>query len=150
MITGNVVGGKTDAADLYIEPTILRGCTDASPAMQQEIFGPVLPIVNVGSIAEAVAYINAHEKPLALYVFSRDAATCEAVGVQTTSGAIIANDVLMHAAGASRRVASPRLASWSRLTCLLRACVLTAARAEPALWRRRLLGDGRVPRQAHV
>jgi len=158
IITGNVVGGKTDEADLYIEPTILKGCTGESPAMRDEIFGPILPIVNVGSIDEAIAFINGREKPLALYVFSRDAAKCQKVADLTSSGGFIANDTLMHAAGAwqalkNARVAD-RLGRGRVLTCWHPSAVplppARAARAEPAVRRRGLLGHGRVPRQAHL
>ena len=101
LITGQVVGGKTDEADLYIEPTFIKGATADSPAMKDEIFGPILPIVNVSSIAEAIQFINKREKPLALYVFSNNQATCELVAQKTSSGGFVSNDVLMHAAGPS-------------------------------------------------
>ena len=100
LIDGNVVGGAKDAAELYIEPTVIKDCTAAAPVMQEEIFGPILPIVNVSSIDEAIAFVNAREKPLALYVFSKSAAVCQKVSDSTSSGGFIANDVLMHAAGA--------------------------------------------------
>ena len=66
--------------------------------MQQEIFGPVLPIVPIQNISEAVPIINDGEKPLALYVFSKDPKVIESVIGHTSSGAALANDCLMHAA----------------------------------------------------
>ena len=65
--------------------------------MCEEIFGPILPIVAVDSIDEAIAFINAREKPLALYFFSSDKANVAKVLSQTTSGGACVNDVIMHA-----------------------------------------------------
>ena len=64
-----LVGGRTDAADRYIEPTLLAEVDPASPVMQEEIFGPVLPMLPFDDIGEAVALVNDREKPLALYYF---------------------------------------------------------------------------------
>ena len=60
------IGGRTDAADRYIEPTLLTDTDPASPVMQEEIFGPVLPMVPFDDTDEAVAFVNDREKPLAL------------------------------------------------------------------------------------
>jgi len=92
------LGGKTDEKDKYISPTVLTDVDGKSPIMMEEIFGPVLPILTVNTIDEAIDYINAHDKPLALYVFSNDKAVCEKVLLHTSSGAAIANDVVVHAA----------------------------------------------------
>ena len=54
-----VIGGKTDADDLWIEPTVLIDVKPTDPVMKEEIFGPILPIVEVGSVSEAVQFINA-------------------------------------------------------------------------------------------
>uniref|UniRef100_A0A8C5UXP8 Aldehyde dehydrogenase, dimeric NADP-preferring n=1 Tax=Microcebus murinus TaxID=30608 RepID=A0A8C5UXP8_MICMU len=64
------LGGTGDAASRYIAPTILTDVDPRAPVMQEEIFGPVLPIVCVRGLEEAVQFINQREKPLALYVFS--------------------------------------------------------------------------------
>lgn len=64
-----LIGGRTDAADRYIEPTLLAEVDPASPVMQEEIFGPVLPMLPFDDIGEAVALVNDREKPLALYYF---------------------------------------------------------------------------------
>jgi len=96
--SGKVVyGGKTDQKDRYISPTILTDVDAKSDVMGDEIFGPVLPILTVKNIDEAISYVNQHDKPLALYVFSKDSDVCEKVLHHTFSGAAIANDTLMHA-----------------------------------------------------
>jgi aldehyde dehydrogenase (NAD+) len=65
-----VVGGQVDRADRYVAPTILRDVPPEAPIMQDEIFGPILPILPVAGIDEAIAFVNARPKPLALYVFT--------------------------------------------------------------------------------
>ncbi|MGP9501704.1 aldehyde dehydrogenase family protein [Specibacter sp. AOP5-B1-6] len=82
-----VSGGHTDAATRYIEPTVLHVDAEAQ-LMVDEIFGPVLPLVTVGSAAEAIAYINGRDKPLSLYVFSDDAGVRKDFTEQTSSGAL--------------------------------------------------------------
>ena len=80
-------GGRHDAATKYLEPTVTRADTAAS-AMQDEIFGPILPLVATESVDAAIDHINAHDKPLALYVFTRSKATRRAFADRTSSGAI--------------------------------------------------------------
>ena len=64
----------------YLAPTVLVDVTEDSPAMQDEIFGPVLPIFTVENVDEAVRFVNKRERPLALYVFSKDKnVSCEYV-----------------------------------------------------------------------
>ncbi|XP_025734209.1 aldehyde dehydrogenase family 3 member B1 isoform X2 [Callorhinus ursinus] len=65
-----VIGGQSDESDRYIAPTVLVDVQETEPVMQEEIFGPILPIVNVRSLDEAIDFINRREKPLALYAFS--------------------------------------------------------------------------------
>ncbi|XP_045429732.1 aldehyde dehydrogenase family 3 member B1 isoform X3 [Pipistrellus kuhlii] len=65
------VGGQSEESDRYIAPTVLVDVQETEPVMQEEIFGPILPIVTVSSLDEAVDFINRREKPLALYAFSR-------------------------------------------------------------------------------
>jgi coniferyl-aldehyde dehydrogenase len=77
-------------------PTLLTGATDAMRAMQEEIFGPVLPLVGYETLDEAIAYINAHPRPLALYYFGDDGAEQEQVKTRTTSGALVINDAMTH------------------------------------------------------
>ena len=62
----------TDRSDLYISPTMMTGVTPEDAVLQEEIFGPLLPVVDVSDAQEAVDTINAGEKPLALYCFSNN------------------------------------------------------------------------------
>ena len=66
--------------------------------LQEEIFGPVLPIVAVDSIDEAVAYVNDHPRPLAMYVFDNDRTRVDAVLARTTAGGVTVNDTILHIA----------------------------------------------------
>jgi coniferyl-aldehyde dehydrogenase len=79
-----------------LAPTIILGATDDMAIMQEEIFGPVLPVVAYGTIDEAVAYVNAHPRPLALYYFGSDDAGHREVLSRTTSGNVGINSTLMH------------------------------------------------------
>lgn len=76
--------------------TILRGVNDGMTVMQEEIFGPVLPIMTYGAIDEAIDYVNAHDRPLGLYYFGRDRVEEERVLSRTISGGVTVNDVIMH------------------------------------------------------
>uniref|UniRef100_A0A8C6SWC9 Aldehyde dehydrogenase n=1 Tax=Neogobius melanostomus TaxID=47308 RepID=A0A8C6SWC9_9GOBI len=88
-----VIGGQSDASQRYIAPTVLRDVPPQSRLMQEEIFGPVLPLVAVSDIDDAIRFINEREKPLALYVFCTDQ---KKMLEETTSGGVLVNDVLMH------------------------------------------------------
>ena len=90
-------GGKVDALDRYIEPTLLDNVSEDSAVMREEIFGPVLPIIEIGDIEEAIEFINNREKPLALYVFAKKE-HAERVITLTSSGGACINDVIMHIA----------------------------------------------------
>ena len=76
--------------------TILRNVDDDMKVMQDEIFGPVLPIKTYKAIDEAIDYINAHDRPLGLYYFGEDAGERERVLTRTISGGVTVNDVIMH------------------------------------------------------
>jgi aldehyde dehydrogenase (NAD+) len=89
------VGGDVDIAQLYIAPTILTDVDVNAPVMREEIFGPILPVLKVDGAAEAVAFINAREKPLALYLFTSDATVRETVVAGTSSGGVCINDVVV-------------------------------------------------------
>ena len=93
-----VVGGKTDEADRFIEPTVLDNVDLTSPLMTDEIFGPLLPMIPCASAAEAIDFINKREKPLALYIFSNDSKFASEIVDNTSSGGVTVNDCLMHAA----------------------------------------------------
>jgi coniferyl-aldehyde dehydrogenase len=81
-----------------IAPTLILDPTDDMKVMQEEIFGPVLPIKSYGAIEEAIAYVNAHDRPLGLYYFGADAAERERVLTETTAGGVTVNDVIFHVA----------------------------------------------------
>jgi aldehyde dehydrogenase (NAD+) len=91
-----VVGGEYDASDLYIAPTVLRSVDPESSVMQEEIFGPILPIVDFSSISEALRAVNERPKPLALYVFAQDSDVVEQVTYSTRAGGTCVNDTVMH------------------------------------------------------
>ncbi len=90
-------GGRVDALDRYIEPTLLDNVSVDSAVMREEIFGPVLPIIEIESIDQAIEFINDREKPLALYVFA-DEASAKHIIAHTSSGGACINDVIMHIA----------------------------------------------------
>jgi coniferyl-aldehyde dehydrogenase len=77
-------------------PTIVVGATPGMTVMQEEIFGPVLPIVGYKDAAEPVGYINERDRPLALYWFGRDHAARDDVLARTISGGVTINDCLFH------------------------------------------------------
>ncbi|XP_001508369.2 aldehyde dehydrogenase, dimeric NADP-preferring [Ornithorhynchus anatinus] len=90
------VGGTGDQAARYIAPTILTDVDPESKVMQEEIFGPALPIVCVKSLEEAIEFVNQREKPLALYVFSRNDKVIKKMIAETSSGGVAGNDVIVH------------------------------------------------------
>jgi coniferyl-aldehyde dehydrogenase len=77
-------------------PTILVGVTPDMTVMQEEIFGPLLPILGYGDAGEPIAYVNAHDRPLALYWFGKDDAARDEVLARTVSGGVTVNDCLFH------------------------------------------------------
>jgi acyl-CoA reductase-like NAD-dependent aldehyde dehydrogenase len=87
-----IVGGQTDRSDLYIAPTVLRDVEDDSPAMQEEIFGPILPTLPVRDMDHAIAFINARDKPLSLYAFTRSGDLADRFVRETSSGTVMVND----------------------------------------------------------
>ena len=76
--------------------TILRGVNDDMKVMQEEIFGPILPVMTYQTIDQAIDYVNAHDRPLGLYYFGQDKAEEEKVLTRTISGGVTVNDVLFH------------------------------------------------------
>ncbi|XP_010011042.1 PREDICTED: fatty aldehyde dehydrogenase [Nestor notabilis] len=89
-------GGEVDEASCFIAPTILTDVSPESKVMEEEIFGPVLPILTVKNVDEAIEFINRREKPLALYVFSNNKKLIKRVISETSSGGVTGNDVIMH------------------------------------------------------
>ncbi len=79
-----------------LRPTILSQVHDNMRVMQEEIFGPVLPVLGYGTLDEALHYVNSHPRPLALYWFSQDKAATARVLRETISGGVTVNDTLLH------------------------------------------------------
>ncbi len=88
-------GGKVDVDDKYISPTIIDEVKPEFPVMQEEIFGPILPVMTFNHIDQAISYINENEKPLAFYYFGKNKRAKEVLS-KTTSGGACINDTLMH------------------------------------------------------
>lgn len=93
-----VMGGRGDKETLRIEPTIMMGVTADDAIMGEEIFGPVLPIIAVNSMAEAEAFVKQREKPLALYLFTRSKALASHVTRHVPYGGGCINDTVVHLA----------------------------------------------------
>jgi len=91
-----ICGGQHDRADRYIAPTILDGVSPDDAIMQDEIFGPILPVLTYDSLDEAIALVNDRPKPLALYLFSEDKANQTRVLHETSSGGVSLNDTVSH------------------------------------------------------
>jgi len=93
-----VAGGWSNADTLQIEPTVIDGVTFEDPIMQEEIFGPVLPILTYESLDQAVAKINQMEHPLALYLFTRSKGAARMVMSRCGFGGGCINDTVIHLA----------------------------------------------------
>ncbi|HWD67548.1 MAG TPA: coniferyl aldehyde dehydrogenase [Caulobacteraceae bacterium] len=99
-----VIEIKPDDEDLSqqehrrIAPTIILDPSDDLKVMREEIFGPVLPVKSYKTMAEAIAYVNTHDRPLGLYYFGVDSAEQQRVLNGTTSGGVTVNDVIFHVA----------------------------------------------------
>lgn len=91
-------GGQSNPAERYVAPTLLTNVSEEEPVMQQEIFGPVLPVMAFDDIREVVAFINNRPKPLALYYFTQNKQKARRILNETTSGGACINDVIMHVA----------------------------------------------------
>lgn len=97
MEQGEVVcGGKACPESLYIAPTILDKVSWNDPIMQEEIFGPLLPVLEYESLDQALNIINTRPRPLAIYLFSKDRAVQQRVVNETSSGGLCINDTLSH------------------------------------------------------
>jgi aldehyde dehydrogenase (NAD+) len=91
-----VVGGGSDAAALKIQPTVVVDPGLDEPLMTDEIFGPILPVVTVQSLDEAITFVNARPKPLAAYLFTKAKSTRERVIREVSSGGMLINHLLFH------------------------------------------------------
>ena len=90
-----VIGGQTDAASNYIAPTVLTGVSADSSVMQEEIFGPILPMLQVDDLEAAIRRIRAGDKPLAAYIFTKDAAAEARFLEMVSCGSACVNDTMM-------------------------------------------------------
>ena len=90
------VGGGSDPAALKIEPTVVVDPDPGEPLMTDEIFGPILPIVTVQSLTEAIDFVNARPKPLAAYLFTKTKAVRERVIKEVPAGGMLINHLLFH------------------------------------------------------
>lgn len=89
------LGGETDAGQNFVEPTVLEGITDTMQLMQDEIFGPLLPVLTYTNLDDALRIINQREKPLALYIHSRNQKTTQYILDRTSAGDTVVNDTLL-------------------------------------------------------
>ena len=88
-------GGDYQEGDRYFAPTLMHRVNLQSPLMQEEIFGPILPILSYQTLEEAIAFVNQRPKPLALYFFSNNLDHQEAILQKTSSGGVCINDVIL-------------------------------------------------------
>jgi aldehyde dehydrogenase (NAD+) len=89
-------GGKIDVEVKYVEPTILIDVAPEMPVMQQEIFGPIIPVLNFSDVDQVVQFVNGKPKPLALYCFSDNKSFIQRIINEVPSGGVTINDTLMH------------------------------------------------------
>jgi aldehyde dehydrogenase (NAD+) len=94
---GNIItGGVTDKETKYIAPTIIDNISWESKIMQEEIFGPILPVIEFEYYDSIIKKINEREKPLALYIFSKNTDKQKKIVCETSSGGMTINDTLLH------------------------------------------------------
>ncbi|MEA5616726.1 aldehyde dehydrogenase [Cronbergia sp. UHCC 0137] len=91
-----MIGGETNADHLYISPTLINNVVFTDSIMEEEIFGPILPIIEYTDIREAIDWINSQPKPLALYLFSQNKNLQQHVLQTTSSGAVCLNETVLH------------------------------------------------------
>ncbi|MGE0357842.1 MAG: coniferyl aldehyde dehydrogenase [Burkholderiales bacterium] len=90
--------GESLAGSGKVAPTLLTGVSDAMAVMREEIFGPILPVVAYGDLEEAIDFVNARPRPLALYVFEHDRESADRVIRETVSGGVTVNETFLHIA----------------------------------------------------
>jgi aldehyde dehydrogenase (NAD+) len=91
-----VTGGTVDATSRYIAPTVLADVKPDAPVMEEEIFGPVLPVLSYERLEDVVRHIRTGSKPLALYIFSRDTKVVERLLAETSAGGTCVNTTVLH------------------------------------------------------
>ena len=90
-----ITGGKTNLQERYISPTLMENVSLEAPLMEEEIFGPILPILEYNNLTEAINFINQRPKPLALYLFSKNKQKQTQILENTSSGGVCLNDTVM-------------------------------------------------------
>lgn len=91
-------GGESDRKDRYIAPTVFNNMTWDLPLMQEEIFGPLMPVMEFDQISDVIDQINARPKPLALYYFTESTQNQDQLIAETSSGGVCINDCIVHLA----------------------------------------------------
>ncbi|MBL6447450.1 aldehyde dehydrogenase family protein [Fulvivirga sp. 29W222] len=91
-----IMGGEAKADENFIPPTVLTSVSDKAAVMEEEIFGPVLPIRTYENIDDAIEFINSKPKPLALYYFGKHSSNKKLILNSTSSGAVCINDCVLH------------------------------------------------------
>lgn len=91
-----VFGGEADKKTLTIQPALLTGVNPESKIMEEEIFGPILPVITYKNLQTAIDFVNAKNKPLALYIFSDSTQNTAKILHETSAGGTCVNDVLIH------------------------------------------------------
>ena len=92
------IGGDHDASERYLAPTILSGVRDDHAVMEQELFGPILPVIAYREVDEVLASIRKRGKPLAMYIFSESAAAVRRLVAGTSAGGTVVNNCILHLA----------------------------------------------------
>ena len=90
------VGGRVDRRERFIQPTVLREVTPDDPVMEEEIFGPILPVLTFEDVEEPIEHIKSRPRPLALYVFSRCRRTVDKILTEVPFGGGAVNDTVLH------------------------------------------------------
>ncbi|OLS26546.1 MAG: Aldehyde dehydrogenase [Candidatus Heimdallarchaeota archaeon LC_3] len=90
-----VIGGYTDQKELYISPTILVDIDQTKMVMQEEIYGPVLPVLEYSNVGQVINYLQNHDKPLTMYLFSNDKDFVKTVIKYSSSGSVVVNDAIV-------------------------------------------------------
>jgi aldehyde dehydrogenase (NAD+) len=93
-----VIGGTGDRNGRYLAPTVLAGVSPEAPVMAEEIFGPILPVLTVEGVDEAIRFVNDREAPLALYAFGGSADVLDRIVDGTAAGGVTVNHALLHLA----------------------------------------------------
>ncbi len=102
LIQGDIrIGGETNADELYISPTVIDNVSWEDAIMQDEIFAPILPIIEYTDINDVIDKINLRPKPLALYLFSKNKELQKKVLCETSSGGVCINDVIKQVSGST-------------------------------------------------